>query len=544
MQERTVSATGRAGRLAVSERWRDPVLLGLLLVLTVALRVWLLCHTEVAARDSIGFIRYALQFENQPWTEVLRNNHQHPGYPLTVLAMSLPVRHFLGTEPGASAMQLSAQLASSLAAVLLLLPMYYLGKAWFSRSVGFWAVVFFQCLPVSGHVLSDGLSEALFLLLSATTLLFATYALQRKSLVWFGLCGGFCGLTYLTRPEGALLLVATGMALIWLQAVPRWRLSWPRTMTAAATMVFAALIVGCPYFLATEGFTNKPSAQKLLARGETGPAGLYPSSAPWAVVVQNDGTIFDRSLEGIWEMGSELAKAFHYVFWIPALAGMWWNRHRVWDRPGMLVVLILCALHSAILLRLIVVVGYLSDRHLLILVLGGVYPAASALLELPYRLSSGLRRWHGIAVLKPVRGYLLTGALAWTLLLAIGLISTALPRTLKPLHGNRAGHHAAGLWLAEHARPADVIEDSHCWAHYYAGRVFLEGQAVARPAGPVTRYTVVGRGRERERDQGVPGSRMTEETLRRQGGALVYHWPPGRPVERAEVVVYAAPLVR
>src|SRR4051794_27336408 len=104
--------------------WPDARWLVLLLALTVALRVWLLCHTEVAARDSIGFIRYALQFESQPWDQVVKRNHQHPGYPLTILAVSGPVRQYVAA-PDAVRMQLSAQLASNLASVLLIFPMFY-----------------------------------------------------------------------------------------------------------------------------------------------------------------------------------------------------------------------------------------------------------------------------------------------------------------------------------------------------------------------------------------------------------------------------------
>src|ERR1700729_4011693 len=119
----------------IPQHWADARWLLLLLVLTAALRVWLLCHTEVAARDSIGFIRYALQFESQPWAEVVRTNHQHPGYPLAILAASLPVRQW-STQPDTVRMQFSAQLASSLAGLLLIFPMFYLGKRLFNSRVG------------------------------------------------------------------------------------------------------------------------------------------------------------------------------------------------------------------------------------------------------------------------------------------------------------------------------------------------------------------------------------------------------------------------
>src|ERR1700690_2135731 len=98
--------------------WKDWHYLVILFLLVLPLRGWLIFNTEVAARDSIGFIRYALQFENKPWQEVLLDNHQHPGYPLAIWAVSQPVRAWAGTDP--LTMRISAQLASTLAALALL----------------------------------------------------------------------------------------------------------------------------------------------------------------------------------------------------------------------------------------------------------------------------------------------------------------------------------------------------------------------------------------------------------------------------------------
>ena len=61
-------------------------------------------------------------------------------------------------------MVLDCQLASSLAAVLLVIPMFYLGRELFDRRVGFWSAALFECLPVTARITSDALSEATFLL--------------------------------------------------------------------------------------------------------------------------------------------------------------------------------------------------------------------------------------------------------------------------------------------------------------------------------------------------------------------------------------------
>ena len=65
--------------------------------------------------------------------------------------------------------------------------------------------------------------EATFLLLTTLALLCAVRALRGSSAQRFGLCGLFCGLSYLTRPEGALLLASTALVLVAMQALPAWR---------------------------------------------------------------------------------------------------------------------------------------------------------------------------------------------------------------------------------------------------------------------------------------------------------------------------------
>src|SRR5436305_8135247 len=90
----------------------------LVALLALLVRGWLITHTEVSARDSIGFIRYALQFDDKRWTDVVRSFEQHPGYPVLVWLVSRPVRLIAGGT-SCDAMVLSAQLASQFAAALM-----------------------------------------------------------------------------------------------------------------------------------------------------------------------------------------------------------------------------------------------------------------------------------------------------------------------------------------------------------------------------------------------------------------------------------------
>jgi hypothetical protein len=83
----------------------------------------------------------------------------------------------------------------------------------------------------------------------------------------------------------------------------------------------------------------------------------------------------------------------------------------------------------------------------------------------------------------------------------------------------------------------DTVEDSHCWAHYYAGEVFEEAKPrLSYYSGvPPVRYIVFGR----HKDPDMPALTAEQARAVRQQGRAVFHYPPQRPTETADVVVYA-----
>src|SRR5947209_5727170 len=157
-----IGRAGPAGRKAPRAGRRADVRYLLLLAgLTVGLRAWQLAHSVVISRDAIGYIRIAWALGHGDWRQEIARASQHPGYPLAVLGLSYPVRHFLPDDP-VRAMELSAQLAAALASVVFVVPAFYLGREFFRRRVALGAVLLFQALPVSGRLMGDGLSESLF----------------------------------------------------------------------------------------------------------------------------------------------------------------------------------------------------------------------------------------------------------------------------------------------------------------------------------------------------------------------------------------------
>lgn len=512
--------------------WADWRWLALLVVLVVPLRAWLLWNTEVMARDSVGFIRYALNFDEQSWGTVLRSFDQHPGYPAAIWLVSAPVRAWAGGVTPES-MQLSAQLVSALAAVLLLVPMFYLGKAMWDARVGFGGALLFQYLPLSGHHLSDGMSESLFVLWISCGLLCAVRAVQSGRLRWFAACGVTTGLGYLTRPEGGIVLAAAGLALLVVQWRAAWRRPWLRLVRQGVCLTLPALLVGAFYFVPVGKFTAKPSINKLVAAATRAPdAPAHPAVALraqlWADSFVDVSSSRQRLLRGVWTFLIEVGYSLHYIGLVPLLVGLFGQGRVLHRQPAAAILTLYFWLHASALLLLATSAGYLSDRHLMPLIMLLCYLVMVGLLQ----LGDWIVRWHVVASLR------LAPATVAMVLLMIE-IGCGLPQTLKKLHVNRAGNHAAGLWLAQRLEPGDLVLDDHDWSHYYAGQVFLEHHepAVAAACRP-TCYVVI----TRSHDPKVAKIRdRWERRLQFSKGKIVHHWPASKSAEEARIVIYALP---
>jgi len=563
-------------------RWRPHgIALAILLVVAGAIHFWHLRHTEVPARDGIGFIRYAWQLETQDWTKVLRENPHPPLYPMSILAMSIPVR-FFDSGNSAQTMQLSAQLISALAGVLLVIPMFFLGSILFHWQVGFWAALIFQCLPAGSRILSDALTEGIFLLLIMSLLVLIVHALRRNHFLYFGLIGLGSGLAYLARPEGLLLVLATGLVLLVRQFLPGRKIPWPRVWACGLALGIIALAVILPYMAVIGQFTNKTTGIEILQTGMTNHggwvAGCGPSHATWLARHAPRLTPHATGIFATWgpdsrefafltrhgwclqSLGREIIKGFHYVAWLPAILGLYWFRQRIRHEAGTWVLLLVLGLHFLLLWRVAYVAGYIAERHSLVFVALGL-PFAVAALEViakrldewnqlyrnkvapslrerppaAHRLRNPILRWLSLRNMKCACYF--SKAPSLSMLMALGLAVSGLPKTLEPLHTNRADFHAAGLWLSQHAGPGEKIMDPFCWAEFYAGQQFWTTSYLYDVHTPPQYVVLGGTENEHKRLPLIPWAKKYAENAQ-----VVYQWSPRKANSKAEeVVVYHIP---
>lgn len=494
-----------------------PILL--VIVLAVGVRTWAVARSEVAARDSIGFIKYALRYENEPFVKVLREAQQPPAYPLAILTASWPIRAIAG-ETTPQAMALAAQIASAFFGVLLVLPMVGLGTELLNRQFGLVAAAFFQCLPAWVRFTSDGLSESTFLFFTTMSLWLGTSAIRSRSYWSMLVTGLMAGLAFLTRPEGAEIVVAIAIVLAGLVAVGRWELR--RMALSGAALATGFLVFFGPFVATTGRFTNKPTGRFLLGdpTAEKSYFGMAkPSPALLAVWFQDPGQTHRNKL--IWAsqaLVTEVASSSRQVGFVLSIIGlMIWHR-RVRNVAGGTILIVLSALHAILLIRMASQIGYLSERHTALIVLNGCYPATLALIEIIKFLMNirGRTPWFS-------QGAVLTAVVCFAFL-------AACPSLAKSMHSNRAGHRAAGEWLARNA-PADAgIRDPFCWGQYYSGRDFHE----TATADPDEQFVIV----ELSDGQHSRLPLIPEVKAKAAAGEMVFYWPEKRPVDQAKVAVY------
>lgn len=515
-----------------------------LFAVSLGLHGWLVARSQVTARDGLEFARIAMNLGNARVTpirdgesgltlaETIRRSVHPPAYPAAILAVS----RLLPPDEPQYRMLRAAQLASLIAAFLLVVPTYWLGRMLFSSPfVGFATAIIFQTLPAIAHLTSDALSESLYLFFTSMALVFGVRGLRRRSPGMTLLCGIFAGLTYLVRPEGIMVPLAVGLTISGAGIFRAWTRTESFGHLIALAIGFA--FVGGPYMLAIGGLSNKTTFNELLERfkgkqprplwqgqAQGQPQGPVQGAVHAAVRSRLVFADFMQSGEAkpIWAATAivkETSKACHYATFVLGLVGLLLHRRRIVADPGLAVVPILMLVNLAVLGALAFKIGYVSERHTVVLVLLLSLFAASSLEAV----------WGIVGVLPRVgaRGLLMA------------LVAASIPSAIKQPHENRAGHPHAGRYLAEHVGPRDAVIDPFCWAEWYAGRTLLAIPPDPQP--PEARWVVMETGKS-------PHSRLPryQDALNvindgANKAQLVYWWPEvpeSEALDKAKVLVY------
>src|SRR5215213_71302 len=392
--------------------WRaDGWRLGLILLLAVGIRSWMVANTTLVSRDCVKFVRFALHLEHPPAgqdrLDVVRTAEHPPAYPAAILAMSKVVRPAMGVPAGEATVQsmaLSAQLVSALAGVLLAVPFYSLTRRVFEANTACAAGLLFTALPVCVEVTSDGISDGLYLLTALCALWFAVRALEQDRIrpaFAFGLGSGLClGLGYLVRPDAVIAAGGIGLTFagVTLGRLRR-RGAWRPPFVSGAGLVLGMLLLMSPYLALIGKLTNKPTGKGLMETmqgGEAQPSyfnrtslttGTVPLASWWDPTADRGRSKAGWALESL---VAEYWKTVHYTLVIFAAIGLFAIRRQLTE-PRVALLLVFAGVDAVALWVLAWVAGYVSQRHTLPIALVSCVLAACAF---PALGTWALRAWH------------------------------------------------------------------------------------------------------------------------------------------------------
>jgi hypothetical protein len=237
-----------------------------------------------------------------------------------------------------------------------------------------------------------------------------------------------------------------------------------------------------------------------------------------------------RLAQSVKALLTEVVQGLHYVGALPAILGFWWSFGRLRPNAGFWVVAFYCSFQSMLLIAHASSACYVSDRHVMILVLFASYFVVVGLRELPGRIFV----WRKIEIAADSWDW--RSAPLWSAALLLGLFAFCLPKATQRLHANRAGNHAAGRWLHDHVQQDDIIDDVYDWSRYFSGQ-FLKARP--DPDHKPTCYIVAP---TKGPQDPIPLDRLT--VAKRPDAQVVFFWPPSGDAEKARIVVYAQPAAK
>jgi 4-amino-4-deoxy-L-arabinose transferase-like glycosyltransferase len=436
----------------------------LLTLLGAALRVLHALQVEVIFNDGPSFIQIAQSMAAGDWGAAFA----HPYHPLYSAVL-------LVAQPLVGDWVLAGVLVSLVAGVACIPIVFsWLDDAFdrvHARLGAFLVAVHPYAIEISGNVMSDGLYLALFL--GAAALLWRSLSRRRPRLAFAG--GLVCAAAYLTRPEGAGLLIVAG--LVGLGELIRRRLDPGTALRVISALAIGGLIGMAPYVTQLSlqrgelTFSQKKSIDQLmgldlLRRGEpeASPVELpdaasrvQQSPRPAPVDPTHGPARWQRYPRALLEVVETLLSGARYELALLVLLGL----VAVGPPPGLRgrYHLVLATLYLVLLWALLAHAGYLSRRHTIPLALSGLGYAAAGAIWLTARVSSAR----------------ISRRAAW-IGLVIAVAALGLGKTFRTPSGGAAAERLAAEWLRDTHAPQRPLAAAKRRVAFYAGTGFVELQ--------------------------------------------------------------------
>jgi 4-amino-4-deoxy-L-arabinose transferase-like glycosyltransferase len=428
--------------------------LTILILISFFLTIYLFFRTYVISLDgAFQYIPIAKDFASGLFKKALSHDQQ-PLYPFIVAFVSRWVSDF----------ELVGKSVSSFFGILIIFPVYFLGKRIFDQKIAFLSAFFLVIHPYIRRYSADVLKESTYLFFLSAAIWFAWRTIQDEKKYPFLFIPILSVLAYLVRPDGIEVLLVVFFYVLFVK-----KFSIPKSKrTVTFLLILSSCILLLPYLFYIRELRGEWTFSKAKSIVEILGVGVLKDGVP----------LVHKVLYSLKRLNLEIFAIGHpvYVFLlvIGLLKGGLLKGIFSRFRSGEGFLLSFCLLHYAVLFLLILNVtkwggdgtvqaDYLSGRHVLPLLLFSIYWVGEGFItiyEWICKKTESLLLFHRLTLRKQ-------SVIIFLVLLAV-ISAIVFPKTLKPQGYERLPEKWAGIWIKSQSGKGMTIFTTVPRVAYYA----------------------------------------------------------------------------
>ena len=404
--------------------------LAILLLISLLLSTYLFFRTYVISSDgAFQYIPMAKDFAVGLLREGLQKTGQQPLYPLLIAIVSYWINDF----------EVAGKLASTFFGVLMIFPVYFLGKRIFDQKIAFLSTLALVIHPYIRRFSGDVLKESTYLFLLATTFWYTWGTFQKEKRYLFLFIPLLSVFAYLVRPDGVEILLVVFFYILFIKKFNPPEKKW----AVILLLLLSSVILFLPYLLHLKGVTGEWALSKAKSIG--GLLGLG--------VTSSEVSLIHKILFSLKKLNFEIFAVFHPLYIFLLIIGICCRRGFSHFKNGEGFLLSFCILHYIILFLLVLnstdwsvdekeQTFVFSGRHVLPLLLISIYWIGEGSLTIYHWISKKVESQRLFLRLGSKRK---SATVLVTLLVLI--LAIVLPKTLKPQRYERLTEKRAGIWI-------------------------------------------------------------------------------------------------
>ncbi|MCP4375589.1 MAG: glycosyltransferase family 39 protein [bacterium] len=416
----------------------------LLAAIAVVIGVYLICTTELVAKDGLFYIDQARKLTGdlpqEPEIHLM-------GFPL-MIGVFHNVLTACGMGSGISTWIVSAQAVSLLARVLCLVPVYFIGKRFVGQRRSIMGIFILVMLPLPAEWGADVLRDFPSLLLLLSCLAFLIAGAESRRIHFFALAGLACGVGVAIREELLQLVLYVMLWFAWRFITAR---NWPdRRRLIASGMIFLLILSLPALWQLYESNWRLPAKTGLLFRTLKNVEAPVIADAPPPSIANETLSFSGGSYKIVQMLGGNFHEYF-YPFWIIGLISCLRRKGKP-DAKFFLITMMIVTL-ALLYARYFLYFGGISKRYLLPISVGTIFFIPEGLRLVGLWIERFVRtRLKYNTFSRTIRSRIRTS----TILLLIG-IALCIPKLIQPIRWEKKYYAQAAELVAEVTEPGTKI---------------------------------------------------------------------------------------